>query len=102
FGTGYSSLSYLQSLPVNILKIHRSFIYRLTQDRRKLGIVQAIATLARTLDICIIAEGIETPEQLKQLKSLGCEFGQGYLFSHPLDHYQIETWLEEQKVVPQL
>ncbi|MEO0824622.1 MAG: EAL domain-containing protein, partial [Cyanobacteria bacterium J06642_9] len=97
FGTGYSSLSYLQSLPVNILKIHRSFIYRLTQDRRKLGIVQAIATLARTLDICIIAEGIETPEQLKQLKSLGCEFGQGYLFSHPLDHYQIEAWLEEQK-----
>jgi diguanylate cyclase (GGDEF)-like protein len=83
FGTGYSSLSYLHRFPLNYLKIDRSFVSRLTTDNDN-AIVRTISTLARNLGIEVIAEGIETEEQYKQLKMLGCEYGQGYLFSHPV------------------
>jgi diguanylate cyclase (GGDEF)-like protein len=85
FGTGYSSLSYLHRFPLNYLKIDRSFVTRLTTDNDN-AIVRTISTLARNLGMEVIAEGIETEEQYQQLKMLGCEYGQGYLFSHPVGH----------------
>ncbi len=84
FGTGYSSLSYLHRFPLNYLKIDRSFVSRLTTDNDN-SIVRTISTLARNLGMEVIAEGIETDEQYQQLKALGCEYGQGYLFSRPVD-----------------
>ena len=84
FGTGYSSLSYLHRFPLNYLKIDRSFVSRLTTDNDN-AIVRTISTLARNLGMEVIAEGIETEEQYQQLKMLGCEYGQGYLFSHPVN-----------------
>lgn len=89
FGTGYSSLSYLHSFPVHNLKIDRSFIQRLHKRKSNLGLVTAIVQIARTLGMNLIAEGIETSEQLAQLKLLGCQFGQGYLFSKPLSAEEI-------------
>ena len=83
FGTGYSSLSYLHRFPLNYLKIDRSFVDRMTSDGDD-AIVRTIATLARNLGMEIIAEGIETEEQYKKLKALGCEYGQGFLFSRPV------------------
>ena len=85
FGTGYSSLSYLHRFPLNYLKIDRSFVSRLTTDNDN-AIVRTISTLARNLGMEVIAEGIETEEQYQQLKILGCEYGQGFLFSHPVDN----------------
>lgn len=85
FGTGYSSLSYLHRFPLNYLKIDRSFVMRLTTDNDN-AIVRTISTLARNLGMEVIAEGIETEEQFQQLKMLGCEYGQGYLFSRPVDN----------------
>jgi diguanylate cyclase (GGDEF)-like protein len=83
FGTGYSSLSYLHRFPLNYLKIDRSFVARLTTDNDN-AIVRTISTLARNLGMEVIAEGIETDEQFQQLRLLGCEYGQGYLFSPPV------------------
>jgi diguanylate cyclase (GGDEF)-like protein len=91
FGTGYSSLSYLHYLPVNTLKIDRSFINRMTLDEENLKIVEAIITLAHHLQIDVTAEGVETKEQLDKLRLLGCEFGQGYLFSRPLEAQAVGT-----------
>ena len=84
FGTGYSSLSYLHSFPINILKIDRSFVQRLTDSSEGSGLVPLIINIAHSLGLTVVAEGIETTEQLAQLKALGCDFGQGYLFSKPL------------------
>ena len=85
FGTGYSSLSYLHRFPLNYLKIDRSFVSRLTTENDN-AIVRTISTLARNLGMEVIAEGIETEEQYQQLRLLGCEYGQGYLFSHPVSN----------------
>jgi diguanylate cyclase (GGDEF)-like protein/PAS domain S-box-containing protein len=84
FGTGYSSLSYLQRFPVNNLKIDRSFIQRIGKHGENSEIVRAIINLAHTLGMYVVAEGIETEYQLAILKSLGCDRGQGFLFSKPL------------------
>ena len=84
FGTGYSSLSYLHRFPLNYLKIDRSFVTRLTTENDN-AIVRTISTLARNLGMEVIAEGIETEEQYQQLTMLGCEFGQGFLFSRPVN-----------------
>jgi diguanylate cyclase (GGDEF)-like protein len=83
FGTGYSSLSYLHRFPLNYLKIDRSFVARLTTENDN-AIVRTISTLARNLGMEVIAEGIETEEQYRELRTLGCEYGQGYLFSQPV------------------
>ncbi|MBD2534266.1 EAL domain-containing protein [Nostoc flagelliforme FACHB-838] len=85
FGTGYSSLSYLHRFPLNTLKIDRSFIKRIGDDVENLEIVQAIVTLAHSLGMEVTAEGVETAEQLAQLKVLKCEYVQGYFFSKPIN-----------------
>jgi diguanylate cyclase (GGDEF)-like protein len=85
FGTGYSSLSYLHRFPVNTLKIDRSFIGRMAKGDENAEIVRTICTLANNLGMEVVAEGVETREQLELLRSLKCEYGQGYLFSKPVD-----------------
>ena len=84
FGTGYSSLSYLRRLPLNCLKIDRSFVFKIDNDREDMAVVQAIVMLAKSLGLAVIAEGIETKKQLEIVTSLGCEYGQGYYFDKPL------------------
>ena len=84
FGTGYSSLSYLQRLPITVLKIDQSFVRRLDGEDDALAIVKTIIALAHELNRKVIAEGVETKEQLSILRSLGCEYAQGYLFAKPL------------------
>ena len=84
FGTGYSSLSYLHRFPVDTLKIDRSFVQRLDENP-DLGLIPAILSIAETLGMNAIAEGIETSQQLGQLQHFNCQFGQGYFFSKPLD-----------------
>jgi diguanylate cyclase (GGDEF)-like protein/PAS domain S-box-containing protein len=85
FGIGYSSLSYLKGFPIDALKIDRSFIQRLDENSQDTAIVQAITSLAHTLGMSVVAEGIETAGQFNRLRSLGCDYGQGYLFARPLD-----------------
>jgi len=84
FGTGYSSLGYLHRFPVDNLKIDRSFVSQIQSDQRKYQVVDMIVSLSKQLQLSIIAEGIETTEQLQWLQNVGCEYGQGYLFSKPL------------------
>ncbi len=84
FGTGYSSLSYLHRLPVDALKIDRSFISEMDSGSERAEIVGTIVTLARTLRMDVAAEGIETAEQVSRLRALACHYGQGYFFSEPL------------------
>lgn len=84
FGTGYSSLSYLLRLPVNYLKIDRSFVRRMIESQEHSEIVRTIIKLGQNLKLKVIAEGIETNEQFAQLKTLNCEFGQGYFFARPM------------------
>jgi diguanylate cyclase (GGDEF)-like protein len=95
FGTGYSSLSYLPRFPINTLKIDRSFVNQMTLDAENLEIVRAIATLAHSIGIDVVAEGIETTQQLELLQTLGCGFGQGYLFAKPLDSYSAGQFIEK-------
>ncbi len=84
FGTGYSSLNHLHSFPFDVLKIDRSFVGRMTEGDQPLQIVRTIIELARVLGMDVVAEGIETCEQYRLLRQLGCRFGQGYLFARPL------------------
>jgi EAL domain-containing protein (putative c-di-GMP-specific phosphodiesterase class I) len=84
FGTGYSSLNYLHSFPFDVLKIDRSFIGRMTEGEQPLQIVRTIIELARVLGMDVVAEGIETREQYRLLRQLGCRFGQGFLFARPM------------------
>ena len=101
FGTGYSSLSYLHRFPLDTLKIDRSFVSRLgaiengDSGGQHLQIVRAIVTLAHNLGLNAIAEGVETAEQLAQLRALDCELAQGYLFSKPLDSLTMTKMLSE-------
>jgi EAL domain-containing protein (putative c-di-GMP-specific phosphodiesterase class I) len=85
FGTGYSSLSYLATLPIDAVKIDRSFIEKLSREGNGGEIVRAIFRLGQALNKQVFAEGIETGAQLKLLEELGCEFGQGFLLSRPVN-----------------
>ena len=85
FGTGYSSLSHLQALPIDVLKIDRSFVTAMLKNRDKLAIVRAILSLAQALGKATTAEGIETNELAQTLGALGCTYGQGYLYAQPLE-----------------
>jgi len=98
FGTGYSSLSYLHRFPIDVLKVDRSFVNRIGPRGENTEIVKAIITLAHNLDMEVIAEGIETRDQLLQLKKLGCDVGQGYLFAKPLEITTAEQLIEKNNV----
>jgi diguanylate cyclase (GGDEF)-like protein/PAS domain S-box-containing protein len=93
FGTGYSSLSYLHRFPVNTIKIDRSFINQIDGQQDGLEIVRAIVMLGQTLGMDVVAEGIETQEQLTSLRQLQCQYGQGYLFSRPLPVNEVRAIL---------
>jgi EAL domain-containing protein (putative c-di-GMP-specific phosphodiesterase class I) len=93
FGTGYSSLSYLHRFPNDTLKVDKSFVTRMQEGDDNAAIVRTIVSLAHILNMDTIAEGIETPAQLEKLRSLGCEYGQGYLFAKPLPSEEAETLL---------
>ena len=92
FGTGYSSLSYLHRFPINTIKIDRSFVEEI-QSERDNSIIKTIVTLAHMLNMDVIAEGIETPFQMNQLKRLKCEHGQGYFFAKPLNKKEAEKFI---------
>ena len=85
FGTGYSSLSYLHRLPIDVLKIDRSFIEALTEPDGTGSIVEAVVSMAHTLSLRVVAEGVETADQLRAIEQCGCDVIQGYFFSRPVD-----------------
>ena len=93
FGTGYSSLSHLHSFPFDVLKIDRSFIGRMTASEQALQIVRTIVELARVLGMDVVAEGVETHDQYRLLRNMGCRYGQGYLFAKPLPAKEISNLL---------
>ncbi len=94
FGTGYSSLSYLQRFPIDTLKIDRSFVTQMMENEENIAIVRTIVALARNLGMDVVAEGVETEDQLTLLRKLECENGQGFLFSTPLGGQQLDQFIE--------
>lgn len=98
FGTGYSSLSYLHRFPLNELKIDQSFINRVETDRQAQEIVKTIITLAHTLHMDVVAEGVETQAQLNYLQTLNCNVAQGYFFSRPLPPAEAGRWIQNHAV----
>ena len=99
-GTGYSSLSHLKRFPIDTLKIDRSFVHGLGAAGADASIVGAVITMGRDLRMRVVAEGIETPEQLSFLREHGCTFGQGFLFSRPVGSDEIPRLLRAQRTVP--
>ena len=97
FGTGYSSLGYLKSLPIDILKIDRSFVRDMTTDEDSAALVTAIISMSHNLRLKVIAEGVETQEQVDFLKAFGCNFWQGYLYSPPVAAEKFEELLTLEK-----
>ncbi len=95
FGTGYSSLTYLKKLPVNTLKIDKSFVIGMTTDENDAAIVRTSIDLAHNLGLKVVAEGVETEAALKQLKALGCDLVQGHYIGRPLPHAELEMWLAQ-------
>jgi EAL domain-containing protein (putative c-di-GMP-specific phosphodiesterase class I) len=95
FGTGYSSLNYLHRFPLDVLKIDRSFVCSANTSNENREIIRTIVYLAQALNLEVVAEGVENIGQLDMLRSLGCEFAQGYLFSRPLPAEQIEALIQD-------
>jgi diguanylate cyclase (GGDEF)-like protein/PAS domain S-box-containing protein len=93
FGTGYSSLGYLRTLPVDIVKIDKSFVERVGLEPEARGVIEAVVHLARTLQLETVAEGVETPDQAHHLAQLGCDQVQGFHYSHPLPADDVATFL---------
>jgi diguanylate cyclase (GGDEF)-like protein len=93
FGTGYSSLAYLRQLPLDTIKIDRSFVTDLDVQDPNVGIVRAVVSLAHGLGITVVAEGIETEEQARRLRDLGCDMGQGFAWAHPAPPVQVGTFM---------
>jgi diguanylate cyclase (GGDEF)-like protein len=100
FGTGYSSLAYLKRLPINTLKIDRSFIQDLAASEEDRQVIQAILAMAHALGLQVVAEGVESDEQLAFLREQGCDFIQGFLFCRPLPMAQLESFLEQRAQLP--
>lgn len=97
FGTGYSSLSYLSQFPLDILKIDKSFIHQMNKTKKGSALAQSVIAIAHSLDLEVIAEGVETKAQFDQLKELHCEYVQGYYFSKPVPASEISTLLKSNK-----
>ena len=95
FGTGYSSFSYLQRLPIDKIKIDRQFVTTMGASKQALAIVSATLTLAQNLDLSVVAEGVESAEQMRQLKTLGCKLQQGFFFTRALPAAEFENWVVE-------
>jgi diguanylate cyclase (GGDEF)-like protein len=93
FGTGYSSLSYLRRLPVHEVKIDRSFVQGMATDAGDLAIVRAVVDISRHFGLAVVAEGVESELTLDLLTEIGCDIGQGFLFSRPLPYERLEAWL---------
>jgi EAL domain-containing protein (putative c-di-GMP-specific phosphodiesterase class I) len=93
FGTGYSSLSYLKRLPADTLKIDKSFVKGMGDDAKDRAIVQMVIDLAHTLEMEVVAEGVESEGQAQQLKEMGCDLGQGFYFAEPLPPKEASTFL---------
>jgi diguanylate cyclase (GGDEF)-like protein len=93
FGTGYSNLSYLMRLPISTLKIDKSFVKMIGRSAEDTGLVRAIVSLARTLGLKVVAEGVETPDQLRELERLRCDGAQGYLFAEPMSAAGLQAFL---------
>jgi EAL domain-containing protein (putative c-di-GMP-specific phosphodiesterase class I) len=102
FGTGYSSLNYLRKFPFQKIKIDQSFIAGLGEERDAQAIIGAVAGLGARLDKVVVAEGIETEEQMKQVRTHGCHEGQGHLFGEPMTADAVRTQLETSTTVAQL
>jgi EAL domain-containing protein (putative c-di-GMP-specific phosphodiesterase class I) len=101
FGTGYSSMSYLKRFPIGCLKVDRSFVQGLPRSLDDAAIATAIISMAHSLRMSVVAEGVETPEQAAFLRSAGCDRLQGYLFGRPVAAAQIEPKLS-QRPMPHL
>ncbi|MFG1603413.1 putative bifunctional diguanylate cyclase/phosphodiesterase [Actinoplanes sp. NPDC049265] len=99
FGTGYSSLSYLRQMPVDVLKIDKSFIDDILGSAQQRALVNAIVTLARNLDLAVVAEGIEDAEQHALLERMGCPYGQGYLFARPVWPDVVTGWISSSPAI---
>jgi EAL domain-containing protein (putative c-di-GMP-specific phosphodiesterase class I) len=95
FGTGYSSLSQLKGLPLDNLKLDQSFVRGLPDDSDDLAICTAVIAMGRALGLKVIAEGVESTEQLAVLRALGCDVGQGYLFARPLPAQQFLDFVQQ-------
>ena len=96
FGTGFSSLSYLRSMPINMIKIDRTFTQSLTDDAKNQALIESIIALAHNFDMQVIAEGIETQEQLEVLKAMNCDYIQGFLLAKPMDEKALELFLSKE------
>ncbi|MBV1849830.1 putative bifunctional diguanylate cyclase/phosphodiesterase [Catellatospora tritici] len=96
FGTGYSSLSYLRRLPVHEVKVDRSFVQGMATDPGDLAIVRAVVDISRHFGLNVVAEGVESELTLELLEEIGCDIGQGFLFSRPLPYERLEAWLGAQ------
>ncbi|WP_203860688.1 putative bifunctional diguanylate cyclase/phosphodiesterase [Plantactinospora mayteni] len=96
FGTGHSSLSYLRRLPVNEVKVDRSFVQGMATDPVDLAIVNAVVTLSQQFGLAVVAEGVESELTLELLQDIGCQIGQGFLFSRPLPYERLEAWFAAQ------
>jgi EAL domain-containing protein (putative c-di-GMP-specific phosphodiesterase class I) len=92
FGTGYSSLSYLSRLPVDVLKIDRSFVRNLMVSRGDHAIVLGVIALSKAFDLKVVAEGVETKEQFNMLLEMGCDMAQGYVIARPMPAARLIAW----------
>ena len=93
FGTGYSSFGYLRDFPVDTLKLDRSFLLGALGNQRGMRLLRGMVAVGAAIGACIVAEGIETPAQLDMVRALGCDLGQGFLLSQPVDADAVDTLL---------
>jgi EAL domain-containing protein (putative c-di-GMP-specific phosphodiesterase class I) len=96
FGTGYSSLSYLHRLPLDTLKVDRSFVHQIGDGNENMEIVRAIVSMAHSLKMDVVAEGVENAEQMAALQTLGCALAQGFYFSRPVNISACDSLIAEQ------
>jgi len=95
FGTGYSTLTYLKQLPVDVLKIDRSFVHHMLDDSQDRAIVEGVIGLARTFQCTVVAEGVESPAQARTLLELGCHIGQGTGIAAPMPASAVAAWVRD-------
>jgi EAL domain-containing protein (putative c-di-GMP-specific phosphodiesterase class I) len=93
FGTGYSALSYLRQIPLDVVKLDRTFIQQMVSSAQQRELIEGIVNLSRVLGLQVIAEGIETDTQRDLALGVGCTYGQGYLFSRPIPEEDARQWL---------